>query len=806
MPPKNKTPSTSKDNRRTPGALVAVPLASIIKKRSGGEAFLAAYRAHMDAYTKALEDNNQTVEAQTVRAAGLVYAVVQRVEKDVLFLSPRVCNTVDHTHAFLWGQPPVCGEVQARDDGGIKLIRAAPALPVVPAHQAAQPQAPALDVAARRAEAHRLAQHRAEQVSAARDPLHPGLFFFFFFFFFFFCFNPSFLYFFFVGVIETPLPPPADEETVTQDEDFHGEAHEKMTGHDGLSFHWAKQYTRVTATTPITGGAGRLFSAQHPPPMRRTEPAINGVAPGVTWTKKQMFLHFFPVSYMRSSVMPELNRLLQDLGQKEADWDEILRYHGVLCYMGTFPNVQAHEFWATAPQNGMPVFNMRQMSKISRDRFKELTSALADALIPSGVDVADPHAGFRAFLEAWNENMAAHFLPSDLLCVDETMVFWTVPSTMPGWVAIPGKPTPRGSYLYALADARSAIMLGFELSLSTADNDFARKLQYSELEEKIPPHVMRLLDSTGFQTGGGWRKVLGDDRFANPTTATLLQQRQLHSCFMTKHQPKGVPVNQLNERLHADTEFGDVLTRHAWIEPPGPSTTLHELAVVGSHDTDTNVVFTTTYGSADLAREPVLFPFPFFFFFLMGHLHLFFILQQTRRNVKGEFKTFYRPQVAQDFYGDSFAHSAVDVHNHISQGSGANMSDIHTTHPNMRLYNSSVGASGANAHLWLARDAEEAQPHREFMRELAMELFHGTADATTSPRKSPRKRPHESEHYILHHDDVPREHRSPTTNRVQERACSVAGCDRRVTTYCNCGVPVCGHGHCLFQHITESEN
>ncbi len=66
-------------------------------------------------------------------------------------------------------------------------------------------------------------------------------------------------------------------------------------------------------------------------------------------------------------------------------------------------------------------------------------------------------------IEAWNNDMAAIFIPARVLCLDESVSIWHSMFTCPGWVFCPRKPHPFGNEYHSMYCGISGVMMMIEL-------------------------------------------------------------------------------------------------------------------------------------------------------------------------------------------------------------------------------------------------------------------------------------------------------------------------------------------------------
>ena len=102
---------------------------------------------------------------------------------------------------------------------------------------------------------------------------------------------------------------------------------------------------------------------------------------------------------------------------------------------------------------------------MSAKRFKTITANLRFTNT-SPPAFRDPFWQVRLILQAWNDNMAAQFLASWVLCLDESMSIWHNRWTCPGWVFCPRKPHPYGNEYHTLCCGLCGILCALEIGNS----------------------------------------------------------------------------------------------------------------------------------------------------------------------------------------------------------------------------------------------------------------------------------------------------------------------------------------------------
>lgn len=141
--------------------------------------------------------------------------------------------------------------------------------------------------------------------------------------------------------------------------------------------------------------------------------------------------NLLPRKYLQDTIIPAINA--RGAAQRGTRWDqmgeaEFRRFLGLLMATTLYAPFKRRAMWSTTTR----LVTHRFGAVMSRDRFEELlamftvvphTSLPADAAsAEAGNPDADVLAAVRPWIDAWNEHMAAAFIPGEALTVDETMV------------------------------------------------------------------------------------------------------------------------------------------------------------------------------------------------------------------------------------------------------------------------------------------------------------------------------------------------------------------------------------------------
>ena len=176
------------------------------------------------------------------------------------------------------------------------------------------------------------------------------------------------------------------------------------------------------------------------------------------------FLLFFPINYVRDTMLPAMNENL-DKGRPKIQLWEYIRWLGLWMMMSTTDGHERKHFFesnkaGTDERFDGPPFRLNDL--MSGRRFDEILRVhkTYSQITPQFKDRFHP---VRQFLDAWNENMADHFVPSWVVCLDESMSLWTNMFTCPGFVFCPRKPWETGNEYHTIACGLTSIIFHMEL-------------------------------------------------------------------------------------------------------------------------------------------------------------------------------------------------------------------------------------------------------------------------------------------------------------------------------------------------------
>ena len=252
----------------------------------------------------------------------------------------------------------------------------------------------------------------------------------------------------------------------------------------------------------------------------------------------ELFIEFgFGSGDMLDQIVEVVSHKLMTMGRKGTTREELIRFHGVLFYIMSYPmEGPRKQYWGDArldakedmylqlssdDEDGYegddseddddivekmtwksntgvitPVHHLSRFMTYSRFRLLCTTFTL-----PTYGRADDPFDAIRKFSDSWNTNMQSIFTPGSTVTADESMALWRG-MHMPGLMVVPRKPTPVGREAHTLCCNETGIMIAWEPYEGAERMDRAAYIKYKvkwpqgpakELG-KGPATVMRLVE------------------------------------------------------------------------------------------------------------------------------------------------------------------------------------------------------------------------------------------------------------------------------------------------------------------------
>ena len=236
-------------------------------------------------------------------------------------------------------------------------------------------------------------------------------------------------------------------------------------------------------------------------------------------TPYEAFMWMFPTD-MLNLIVSETNIVLDEYGYSTTTPGEILKFFGVLVLMTRFEFRNRAALWKNTGMNKyMPGPQFGKF--MTRNRFELLRRSIRFCRRSATPMSVDRWAPVVDFVNAINKHRRQNVIPSESICVDESMSRWYgmggkwISKGLPHYVALDRKPE-NGCELKTAACGRSGILLRIEIVRSSDDPSME-----PDNGENHGTEICKRLVSPWFGMG---RIVCADSYFASVATAQALHE------------------------------------------------------------------------------------------------------------------------------------------------------------------------------------------------------------------------------------------------------------------------------------------
>ncbi len=198
-----------------------------------------------------------------------------------------------------------------------------------------------------------------------------------------------------------------------------------------------------------------------------------------------LFKKLWPYQFFIKVIVEQTSQALVAQNLPALSEGELLRYLGIWLLMATCSGWNQRDFWdCHEPSERRNACPYRLGKYMTKNRFDNITRELrfTKANKPTFVDRIWE---VRQLIDEWNKNMASIFIPSWILCLDESMSIWFSMFTCPGWVFCPRKPHPFGNEYHSMCCAISGVMMSIKLVEGKIDRGNCRSQSMRTLEVKL---------------------------------------------------------------------------------------------------------------------------------------------------------------------------------------------------------------------------------------------------------------------------------------------------------------------------------
>ena len=135
---------------------------------------------------------------------------------------------------------------------------------------------------------------------------------------------------------------------------------------------------------------------------------------------------------------------------------------GVWFFMGTTNFGDRRDFWSIKAIDAFEGTPFQFSCFMSRNGFENIISALT--IMNKEAPIYTNHVWeVRQLIAEWNSNMKWKFVPSWVLCLDESMSKWLGKYSCPGFMCVPRKPWPLGNEYHTTTCGTSGILYQLEV-------------------------------------------------------------------------------------------------------------------------------------------------------------------------------------------------------------------------------------------------------------------------------------------------------------------------------------------------------
>ena len=265
------------------------------------------------------------------------------------------------------------------------------------------------------------------------------------------------------------------------------------------------------------------------------------------------FMMLFPREQF-NAMIEMTNRNLAKEGLDQTTLGELVKFIGVIIMMTRVKMRVRRDLWNTSARSRyLPAYNFGSMG-LSRHRWEQLWKHVRWSEQPPSRPQGMTHERWRwslisDFVDRFNEHRATRFIPSDALCMEESMSKWYglgggwINIGLPMYIAIDRKPV-NGCEIQNVCCARSRIMMQIKIVETAEEEDtHAREDQDGMLHGTSV--MINLLKPWHHD---GERVVCGDSYFASVSAVTEMKKVGIRFIGVIKTATKQFPMAYLSSQ------------------------------------------------------------------------------------------------------------------------------------------------------------------------------------------------------------------------------------------------------------------
>jgi Transposase IS4 len=276
-----------------------------------------------------------------------------------------------------------------------------------------------------------------------------------------------------------------------------------------------------------------------------------------SFTRLDVFKMSFPPNHLNLVLRCTNQQLLKD-NKTETNRAELFRLFGVILLVTKFEFQDRGDLWNETPNSKYEVAPRFGRTGMAKNRFEVLIKNLrwSDQPEERG-DMSSEHHRWRLvddFIDAFNLHRAQNFIPSDRICVDESMSRWYgqggswINLGLPNYVSIDRKPDS-GCEIQTSCCGRSGVMLRLRIVKTTKEEQALERIwndeEQTDEDELHGTKILKYLVEPWFYRP---RLVCADSYFASVASAEALLQFNLRFIGVVKTATRRFPYQFLHEK------------------------------------------------------------------------------------------------------------------------------------------------------------------------------------------------------------------------------------------------------------------
>lgn len=281
------------------------------------------------------------------------------------------------------------------------------------------------------------------------------------------------------------------------------------------------------------------------------------------YSRLDIFLMMFPPREL-DLILMATNEQLELRNKRRTTKQEILKFFGVIILTTKYEFSSRSSLWSTtAPSKFEEAPSFGSKTGMGRVRFDELWQSIRFSYQPLErlPDVSSEKYRWQlvdGFVKRFNEHRASQFIPSDLICVDESISRWYgqggdwINHGLPMYVAIDRKPE-NGCEIQNAACGRSGVMLQLKLVKTLVEQQNEEDLSIEETdrarEQDGVLHGTKVLKELIAPWAQSDRLICADSYFASVGAVEELARMRLRFIGVVKTATRRFPMQYLSTRV-----------------------------------------------------------------------------------------------------------------------------------------------------------------------------------------------------------------------------------------------------------------